>query len=83
VLHYRGRLPDGSEFENSREDGDPLTFSMQEVIPGWQEALLQMQEGDRWELYVPPELAHSRELAKLGTRGQQALIYEIELLGIK
>jgi FKBP-type peptidyl-prolyl cis-trans isomerase len=83
VLHYRGTFPDGREFESSRKDGGPVTFSMQEVAPGWKEALLQMQVGDSWELYLPPALAQDSETRLLGTRGQQALIYEIELVAVQ
>lgn len=82
TLHYRGLLPDGSEFESSYADIEPVTFSMQDVIPGWYEALSQMEEGAKWQLVIPPELAHSSEVTKLGTLGLQPLIYELELVSI-
>jgi FKBP-type peptidyl-prolyl cis-trans isomerase len=80
VLKYRGTLPDGREFD--RSDGQ-AEFSVQEVIPGWQEALLQMQEGAEWELYIPPTLAHHGATRNRGALGQQPLIYQVELVEIK
>ena len=58
VVHYRGTLVDGTEFDSSIRRGQPATFSLAGIIPGWQEALQLMQEGARWEIVIPPELAY-------------------------
>lgn len=81
VVNYRGTLIDGTEFDSSYARGEPVTFPVGNVIPGWQEALKLMQVGSKWEVFVPPDLAY-------GSGGQgpippnSALIFEIELLEI-
>jgi FKBP-type peptidyl-prolyl cis-trans isomerase len=79
VIKYRGTLPDGREFDRSEGAAE---FSLQEVIPGWQEALQQMEEGAEWELYIPPSLAHKGATRRRGALGQQPLIYQVELVSI-
>jgi len=80
--HYAGRLLDGSEFDSSYSRGEPLTIPVGGVIKGWTEALLMMKEGDKWTLFVPPELGY-------GERGvgpipaNSALIFDIELVEVK
>jgi FKBP-type peptidyl-prolyl cis-trans isomerase FklB len=80
--HYTGRFMDGSEFDSSVTRGQPLTFPVTGVIAGWTEALQLMQEGDKWKLYIPSDLAY-------GERGvgpippNATLIFEIELLSVK
>jgi FKBP-type peptidyl-prolyl cis-trans isomerase len=81
-IHIRGTTPDGNELDNSYQDGEPLTLVLEEAIPGWQEALLQMESGEKREIYIPPALQENSEIAKLGTRGRQPQIYEIELISI-
>ncbi len=82
AAHYAGRLLDGSEFDSSYSRGEPLTIPVGGVIAGWTEALLLMKEGDKWTLYVPPELGY-------GARGigpipaNSALIFDIELVEVK
>lgn len=82
-VNYRGTLIDGTEFDSSYERGKPSTYQVKKVIKGWREALLLMKEGDKWELYIPPELAY----AKRGLRGRippnSALIYEVELIAVR
>ena len=58
VVNYRGTLLDGTEFDSSYKRGQPATFQVNHVIPGWTEALVMMKPGARWELYIPPELAY-------------------------
>ena len=80
--HYTGRFMDGTEFDSSVTRGQPLTFPVTGVIAGWTEALQLMQEGDKWKLYIPSELAY-------GERGvgpippNATLIFDIELLAVK
>lgn len=56
--HYAGTLIDGTEFDSSYKRGKPLTFAPKQVIRGWTEAMRRMGEGDKWELYIPSELAY-------------------------
>lgn len=80
TVHYTGTLPDGTEFDSSR-GGEPATFPVQGVIPGFSEGLQLMSVGSSYKLYVPPELGY-------GPRPQRAippnsaLIFELELLEI-
>lgn len=53
-----GRLIDGTEFDSSYKRGQPATFAPNQVIRGWTEAMQLMHEGDKWELYIPSELAY-------------------------
>ena len=81
--HYRGRFPDGVEFDSSYERlGAPALLSKAgEQLPGWSEALLLMREGDAWELTLPPELAHGAE-ANGPIPPNSVVIYELELLKV-
>jgi FKBP-type peptidyl-prolyl cis-trans isomerase FklB len=63
---YRGRLIDGTEFDSSYSRGVPTPFPVNRVIKGWQEALVMMKPGAKWQLFIPPELAY-------GPRGQQKI----------
>jgi FKBP-type peptidyl-prolyl cis-trans isomerase FklB len=56
--HYRGTLIDGTEFDSSYTRGKPTTFAPNQVIKGWTEAMQLMKEGDKFELYIPSELAY-------------------------
>ena len=58
LAHYHGTLPDGSVFDSSVERGEPATFGLSQVIPGWTEALQLMSVGDKWRLFLPPDLAY-------------------------
>ena len=80
ILHYRGRLPDGREFDSSYREKAPAAYRVDQVIAGWREALQRMQEGAQWELYIPPELAHGA--ATHDTPGFLPLIYQIELIAV-
>jgi FKBP-type peptidyl-prolyl cis-trans isomerase FklB len=83
-VHYVGRLVDGTEFNNSRtaEEGVPLEVQVDEVLPGWTEALLRMKPGDLWELYIPPELAYGEQGRGNSIPPNSTLIFEVELLEI-
>ena len=83
VVHYRGRLLDGTEFDSSYERGEPTEFMLGAVIPGWQAALQLMPVGARWEVWIPAELAYGERGAGGSIGPNQALHFEIELLEIK
>lgn len=80
--HYRGTLIDGTEFDSSYARGEPAEFPVNGVIPGWTEALQLMQEGDKWKLFIPSELAYGPRGAGQDIPPYAALVFEIELLEI-
>ena len=83
TTHYRGTLIDGTEFDSSYKRGQPATFQVSGVISGWTEALQLMEEGARWQLFIPPNLAYGERGAG-GVIGPGAtLIFEIELISIQ
>ena len=83
VVHYVGRLIDGAEFDSSRDRGTPATFSLGGIIPGWQEALQLMHEGDVWEVVIPSELAYGARGAGTSIGPNETLVFEIELISVK
>ena len=82
TVQYRGKLIDGSEFDSSYARNAPATFTVQGVIKGWQEALVLMKPGAKWQLFVPPDLAYGAS-AKPGIPGGSLLIFDVELLSVK
>jgi FKBP-type peptidyl-prolyl cis-trans isomerase FklB len=82
TVQYRGKLLDGSEFDSTYSRGAPATFTVNGVIPGWQEALVLMKPGAKWQLFVPPELAYGAS-PKPGIPGGSLLIFDVELLSVK
>jgi FKBP-type peptidyl-prolyl cis-trans isomerase FklB len=83
TTHYRGTLIDGTEFDSSYKRGQPATFQVSGVIPGWTEALQLMETGAKWQLFIPPNLAYG-ERGSGGVIGPNAtLIFEIELISIQ
>jgi FKBP-type peptidyl-prolyl cis-trans isomerase len=82
TVQYRGKLLDGSEFDSSYARGTPVTFPVNGVIPGWQEALVLMKPGAKWQLFVPPELAYGNN-PKPGIPGGSLLIFDVELVSVK
>ncbi len=83
VAHYKGTLIDGTVFDSSYERGQPATFPLQGLIPGWQEALTMMHEGGKWKLYVPSDLAYGDRQAGEHIKPGSTLIFDIELLEVK
>ncbi len=83
VVNYQGTLIDGREFDNSYKRGQPLEYPVGAVIPGWTEALQLMHIGDKWKLYIPSDLGYGDRGAGADIPGGAALIFEMELLGIK
>jgi FKBP-type peptidyl-prolyl cis-trans isomerase FklB len=83
TVNYRGKLVDGTEFDSSYARNEPATFPVHGVIPGWTEALQLMKVGSKWELYIPASLAYGERGAGGKIPANAALIFEVELLGIK
>lgn len=80
-VHYKGTLIDGTEFDASK--GDPATFNVSGVIPGWTEALKMMKVGSKWRIYVPSDLAYGNNPPPGGKIGPgSVLIFEMELVEI-
>lgn len=82
TTHYRGTLLDGTEFDSSYKRGEPTTFQLNQVIPGWTEALQLMPVGSKWELYVPAALGYGERGAGSEIGPNQTLVFEVELLSI-
>jgi FKBP-type peptidyl-prolyl cis-trans isomerase len=84
IVDYRAFTLDGREFDSAYSDQDAAaaTFTVDEVIPGWKETLLRMEEGAQWELYIPPEIAHKGRTRKRGMLGFEPLIYFMELKSV-
>ena len=81
-VHYTGRLIDGTVFDSSVERGEPATFGVTQVIPGWVEALQLMKAGSEWRLYIPSALAYGPNGAG-GVIGPDAtLIFDVQLLEV-
>ena len=80
--HYEGTLIDGTLFDSSIKRGQPAVFGVNQVIPGWVEALQLMPEGAKWKLYIPPDLAYGAQGAGEMIPPHSTLIFEVELLEI-
>ncbi len=83
TVNYRGTLLDGTEFDSSYKRGEPATFPLKGVIPGWTEALQLMNVGSKYRLFIPPNLAYGESGAGNVIGPNATLIFEVELLGIK
>lgn len=81
-VHYHGTLIDGKVFDSSIQRGQPATFGVGQVIPGWTEALQKMKVGDKWKLFIPPDLAYGNRGAGGVIEPGSALIFDVELLEI-
>ena len=83
TTHYRGTLTNGTEFDSSYKRGQTVSFPVSGVIPGWTEALQLMEEGAKWQLFIPSNLAYGERGAG-GLIGPNAtLIFEVELISIQ
>ncbi|MCZ6888068.1 MAG: FKBP-type peptidyl-prolyl cis-trans isomerase [Gammaproteobacteria bacterium] len=82
TTHYHGTLLDGTVFDSSVERGKPIGFAVNGVIAGWTEALQLMQVGDKWRLFIPPELAYKARGAGAKIGPNATLIFEVELLEV-
>jgi FKBP-type peptidyl-prolyl cis-trans isomerase len=82
TVHYRGRLLDGTEFDNSDAHAQAATFTANSVIKGWREALLLMRPGAKWRLFVPPELGYDLNSPPNIPPGS-LLIFDVELTKVE
>ncbi len=82
TVHYRGTLLDGTEFDSSHKRGEPAVFQVDQVIPGWTEALKLMKPGAKWELYIPAKLAYGERGAGQKIAPNATLVFEVELLKV-
>ncbi|SRR5579883_292603 len=83
TLQYRGALLDGTVFDNTYDRGQPVTFPVDQMIPGWRQIITRMHVGDHWQVFIPPQMAY-------GERGQpprigpnEGLIFDIRLIDTK
>ena len=83
LVHYHGTLIDGTVFDSSVDRGEPIEFGVTQVIKGWTEILQLMPVGSKWKVYIPYQLAYGERGAGGSIGPYSALIFEIELLGIK
>ena len=83
TVHYTGMLTNGEVFDSSVERGEPATFPVGGVIPGWTEALQLMQVGCKWKLTIPSDLAYGERGAGELIGPNETLIFEVELLAIE
>ena len=83
TTHYKGTRIDGAEFDSSYKRGQPATFQISGVIPGWTEALQLMKEGAKWELFIPAKLAYGERGASRDIGPNATLIFEVELISVK
>ena len=81
--HYHGTLIDGTVFDSSVQRGEPITFPVTGVIPGWIEALQLMPVGSKWKLFIPQALAYGPRGSGPTIKPYSALVFEVELLGIE
>ncbi|RKZ48277.1 MAG: hypothetical protein DRQ58_04855 [Gammaproteobacteria bacterium] len=82
TVHYEGRLIDGTVFDSSYARGEPATFSLGQVIKGWQEAVPMMTTGAKWQIYVPAALAYGDRAASELIGPGSTLIFDIELISV-
>ena len=82
TTHYHGTLIDGSVFDSSVERGQPASFPVSGVIPGWTEALQMMPVGSKWKLFLPSNLAYGERGAGGKIGPNSVLVFEVELLSI-
>ena len=82
MVHYRGTLLDGTEFDNSYNRGEPTLFTVNQIIQGWSEVLQLMKTGSNWRVFIPPELAYGENSRNPSIPPNALLIFEIELMEI-
>ena len=82
VVNYKGTLIDGKEFDNSYTRGEPLSFRLDGVIPGWTEGLKNIKKGGKIQLVIPPDLAYGKTGVP-GIPANSTLVFDVELLDIK
>ncbi|OHE85457.1 MAG: hypothetical protein A2579_01830 [Lysobacterales bacterium RIFOXYD1_FULL_69_11] len=82
-VHYKGTLLDGTSFDDSYERGEPVTFPLSQVVPGWQEGIALMPVGSKYTFWIPSNLGYGERGTPGGPIGPNAtLVFEVELLDI-
>jgi FKBP-type peptidyl-prolyl cis-trans isomerase len=81
--HYHGTTIEGKVFDSSVDRGQPASFPVGQVIPGWTEALQLMPVGSKWKLFIPANLAYGEKGAGADIKPNSTLIFEVELLEIE
>jgi FKBP-type peptidyl-prolyl cis-trans isomerase FklB len=82
-VHYHGTLLDGTVFDSSVQRGEPISFPLNGVIPGWTEGLQLMKVGDKFKFTIPPNLAYGPNSPSPKIPPNSTLVFEVELLGIQ
>jgi len=83
-VHYVGKHINGEVFDSSKENGEPIEFPLNRVIPGWTEGLQLMKEGAEYKLFIPSDIAYGERVRPGGPiKPNEALIFEVELLEVK
>jgi FKBP-type peptidyl-prolyl cis-trans isomerase len=82
-VHYHGTLLNGTVFDSSVQRGQPISFPLNGVIPGWTEGLQLMKVGDKFKFEIPPNLAYGPNSPTPTIPPNSTLVFEVELLGIK
>lgn len=82
VVHYRGTTTDGKQFDSSIDRGQPVTFALNGVIPGFKEAIMQMKVGGKSKAYIPANIGYGERGAGDSIGPNETLIFEIELVDI-
>jgi FKBP-type peptidyl-prolyl cis-trans isomerase FklB len=83
TVHYRGTLIDGTEFDSSHRRGQPASFNVSNVIPGWTEGLQLMRPGAKYQFFIPPNLAYGERGSGANIGPNAALIFDVELISVQ
>ncbi|MFA5939558.1 MAG: FKBP-type peptidyl-prolyl cis-trans isomerase [Sinimarinibacterium sp.] len=83
TVHYKGTLISGEEFDSSYSRGQPVTFPLANVIPGWTEGVQLMTPGAKYKFYIPSNLAYGERGAGVKIGPNEALVFEVELISVE
>lgn len=83
LVHYRGTLLDGTEFDSSYKRNEPISFPLNQVIKGWTEGVQLMKEGAKYRFFIPSNLAYGSRGAGGAIGPDETLVFEVELLKVQ